>query len=272
MEALKALHPEHITYLVMGREIAPSTGTPHLQIYMEMKTRWTLGALKTHLHGIPLHLIASRGTAEENLRYCTKEDPEPTILGEPMRQGSRTDLSSVRTAIEEGTSISDLWKNYFETMVRYHAGILKGYQYLSAGRELDPPPHKLEEFKCDIDFSDLGKKSYLLWGPSDIGKSCFAKALLPKALFVSHIDDLREYKTGEYDGIIFDDMDFKHFPRSGQIHLVDCAFRRSIHTRYEVSVIPAKTKKIFLANYREIFLDDPAINRRLKISQINRLF
>ena len=30
-EKVKALHPEYVTWLIIGSEIAPSTGTPHLQ-------------------------------------------------------------------------------------------------------------------------------------------------------------------------------------------------------------------------------------------------
>lgn len=104
----------------------------------------------------------------------------------------------------------------------------------------------------------------ILIGESNIGKTSFAKALLPNALIVSHMDDLGLYDVTAHSGLLFDDMEFTHIPRSAQIHLVDIDDARSIHIRYQTANIPANTKKIFTTNLEDIFLDDPAINRRIQ--------
>lgn len=88
---------------------------------------------------------------------------------------------------------------------------------------------------------------------------------------MSHIDDLLKFDPKKHEGIIFDDMDFKHVPRTAQIHLVDTDFERSIHCRYACARIPAKTKKIFTTNEFNggIFLiNDPAIARRIKAIEL----
>jgi len=108
--------------------------------------------------------------------------------------------------------------------------------------------------------------SVVLWGDSGAGKTTLARVLLPKALIVSHMDDLCNY-TVKHDGIIFDDMSFTHIPREAQIHLVDNDLPRSIHCRYRTASIPAMTKKIFTTNTEggHIFiLPDLAIERRIK--------
>lgn len=112
----------------------------------------------------------------------------------------------------------------------------------------------------------------ILTGATGIGKTQLAKALLPEALMVSHMDKLRDYKTG-YHGIIFDDMSFNHLHREAQIHLVDLGEDRQIHVRYGVAEIPAGTPRIITTNLEPaqvIGWLDPAIKRRLTCIQVDK--
>lgn len=91
-------------------------------------------------------------------------------------------------------------------------------------------------------------------------------------LVVSHMDQLSEYSPDKHAGILFDDMDFKHMPRSAQIHIADYDQDRAIHVRYTCAVIPAGTLKVCTSNYRDVFLEDSAIQRRCRyfdLSQYN---
>jgi len=67
---------------IVGREVAPTTGMRHLQIYYETanKTRpfafWRGTCVMRG--GKPQgHFALARGTAQENYKYCSKEDPAP---------------------------------------------------------------------------------------------------------------------------------------------------------------------------------------------------
>jgi len=63
-----------VPYIIYGREIAPETGTPHLQGYLELCDRGsTLSAVKKKI-GQRCHLEQARGSAEENIAYCSKEN------------------------------------------------------------------------------------------------------------------------------------------------------------------------------------------------------
>lgn len=100
-------------------------------------------------------------------------------------------------------------------------------------------------------------------GPSGCGKTTWAKSVCPKpALWVRHIDDLRKLSQ-EHQSIIFDDMDFAHWPRTSQIHLVDQYDDSSINVRYGTVTIPAGMPRIFTGNV-SMFVDDPAVNRRIQ--------
>jgi len=125
---------------------------------------------------------------------------------------------------------------------------------------------QLREFRYD----DFTRKCLVLVGPTGCGKTTWALTYAPKpCLLVSHMDDLKKFDPSKHKSIVFDDMDFKHFPVTGQIHLVDQFQPRSIHCRYTVSSIPASTPKIFTANERP-FADDPPISRRIRLINIER--
>lgn len=245
-----------MTYLVAGQETAPTTGTPHYQIYLETKTKTSLSSLRNSLETSwksPPHLTASRGTLEQNKAYCLKEGHASIEVGTPMRPGARTDLEDVVASIASGASMRSLWIEYPSELIKYGNGIRAAYQALSPNMTMSSAPrYRIDQFHWSYPTADiqevLGKKSVILWGPSGIGKTCYAKAILPTALFVSHMDDLLRYDQGTHDGIIFDDMSFMHLPREAQIHMFDCDEPRSIHCRYSVAMIPAGTKKIFTTN------------------------
>lgn len=82
---------------------------------------------------------------------------------------------------------------------------------------------------------------------------------------VSHMDQLKDYDATVHDGILFDDMSFKHMPRTAQIHIADMDDDRYIHIRYATAYIPKGTLKIATTNVRDIFDDDAAIKRRCHV-------
>lgn len=134
--------------------------------------------------------------------------------------------------------------------------------------------YKLEQFK-PLTFEWNRRKTLILTGPSDTGKTSLALAILPKSLFVSDIDDLREYNSGKYEGIVMDDMSFLPDPITGrgglsrdqQIALFDCDHPRHIRSRYQNARIPAMTPKIITSNLNieDICLsNDDAIKKRIQ--------
>lgn len=122
---------------------------------------------------------------------------------------------------------------------------------------------------ANFTFDHWKTHSCILVGPSGCGKTVWAKRNAPKpALMVSHLDQLRDFDSLYHKSIIFDDMTFKHFPVTSQIHLVDQYDDRAIHCRYQVALIPKHTPKIFTCNEKP-FDDHPAIIRRTKYFLIN---
>lgn len=121
-----------------------------------------------------------------------------------------------------------------------------------------------------LDFDRSTRRALVLQGPTGVGKTTWALRNAPKpCVLVSQMDDLKSIAP-DTKCIIFDDMDFKHMPRTSQIHLVDYDRRRAIYCRYGNAIIPAEMHKIFTCNEFP-FLEDPAIRRRIYVVDLNNV-
>lgn len=262
-ESIRTLrNNSQVSYIVYGRERGEN-GTPHLQGYIEFNTRKRFTTVK-RLISNRIHLEKRRGTSDEAADYSKKDGDffEHGIIS-VTNPGKRTDLDDVVECIKEGATLRQLWEDNTSTMIRYSKGIKEAMNELRPIEE-----HKgfeLESFPFHPINFDL-TKSIIIWGASGARKTSYVISRYPKICMVSHMDDLLNFKPEEHDGILFDDMDFGHIPRTAQIHLVDQTFDRSIHIRYTTVTIPKNTLKIFTTNNNngDIFLNDPAINRRIQ--------
>lgn len=110
-------------------------------------------------------------------------------------------------------------------------------------------------------------KTTVLVGPTGCGKTTWALRECEKpALWVTHKDDLRLLNKS-IKCIIFDDMDFEHWPITAQIHIVDQDMTRSIDVKHGKAVIPKGIQKIFTCN-KYPFTEHEAIKRRVKLVEI----
>jgi len=75
-----------VSFLIFGRECGES-GTPHLQGYLELTRKISLGGVKK-LPGLSRsHLESAKGTASDSIAYCSKEDTTPFRAGVPYDVG-----------------------------------------------------------------------------------------------------------------------------------------------------------------------------------------
>lgn len=126
VEFLRSLpeNPEHVRRIIVGRETAAS-GTNHLQGYVEFDRPTRMGAVKTAIGAGSAHVEKAIGTPEQNSEYCSKEGDVIVDYGTPgnRRQGSRTDLSSVKSLLDSGGSLRDVAHADFATFIRYQRGL-----------------------------------------------------------------------------------------------------------------------------------------------------
>ena len=128
--------------------------------------------------------------------------------------------------------------------------------YYSQGTRIEPMlakrvgtgPHvqlfTLDDFNrpaLDLDFPTV------LHGSTDCGKTAFAKAHFECPLIVRRRDDLKKM-SGAYDGIIFDDCNFRDWTPEDAICLLDWDESRSLPARYSDAYVEADIPLIFTTN------------------------
>ncbi len=121
-EVEKLMTSLSFSFILFGKEEAPSTGTPHLQGYFELPKKKRQSAV-SKIDGLQRAWTKkAEGTAKQSYVYCGK-DIEPFQRGEAMNQGKRSDLISVKRKIDEGISNELLWEENFSTMIHNHRAI-----------------------------------------------------------------------------------------------------------------------------------------------------
>lgn len=281
-EELKSWLVSFAKYAIFGHEIAPTTGTPHLQGYMSLIKKSTMQAIQNKLQklAVKLSLIFASGTAAQNRVYCTK-DEKFWEHGELNITGHVPKKETVNDIYKEAMDAPNLEK----AMLVIAEKRPRDYALFSDTIERSLRKLKPEYAKAIYDISmfnqpplTFNKMAILLWGETNTGKTQYALAHFKKPLLVRHLDALSTFK--DHDGIVFDDIELKNRPPNSIIHLLDWDCPSSIHIRYKVAYIPAETRKIFTSNLENPFYENnteqlvmDAIERRLeKHNILNKLY
>lgn len=149
-----------LIWMVVQLEQAPTTGQLHWQGTLYFKNPRTLTGVK-RLLSRTVHLEIARGSFDQQLKYCTKEETRaPGDLfktlthGDMPSQGKRTDLLEMITYIEEhpGVQELELWKMDAQLMIQYGRRLMHLVN-------LSRPKRR---FQTEV---------IVLWGPTGTGKS-----------------------------------------------------------------------------------------------------
>jgi len=143
-------------FVIYGREVAPTTGTKHLQGVVQFAKPRRMGPILRHLAGIHVERLLDPTAAIE---YCRKEG-DFYESGEyiPSRRGKRTDLEELRTKIsKEGATVRRLLDE--------HPLNYQQLKYAETLQKYVPPP-------------EIERTIKWFWGPTGAGKSSSAMELL----------------------------------------------------------------------------------------------
>lgn len=195
---LKAL-PDWVEYCIYGHEKAPTTGTLHLQGYLELYNPCAMARIKTYV-GKTAHLEPCKGTQEENIKYCSKGENIVTVgTLRVKKQGARSDIASVRKMVLEGASMVDIIMTATSYQSIRTAEKLK--QYIEPRRNWNP-------------------KIIWIHGPPGFGKSHMAFEMAPDAYAAG---DTGKWWQG-YDGheaVIIDNFTDQWAPLQFMLRLLD---------------------------------------------------
>lgn len=251
---------EDVTSCLITKEIAPTTGTPHLQGRVVFKRGYRFKQLQkqgwAHDWG--------KTKCQQDSLYMLKKD-SVIFIDKKKNQGKRSDLDLAIERAAGGASLRQMYTEHPATMVRYGRHIMEAAKVLKEPEAVGN--FKMEDFPNWEPITDWSK-THVLCGAAGIGKTEWACAHFANPLLVTELDQLLEFDENEHDGIVFDDIDFKatkqNNTRQLQISLTDQTMPRAIRCRYRSPVIPKHTKKIFTCNDWCLDVEDAAIKRRIQ--------
>lgn len=149
----KSFIRQYCKYGIFGKEVAPTTGTPHLQGFCNLKKPMRFSTIKQHFHHA-VHLEKANGSDEQNQAYCSKSG-DVFEEGTPTKRGQRTDLQSLLADIQNGcTDMHAIAISHPTTYIRYFRGIS---EWLKLVHPIAP-----RNFKTEV---------FYYWGPPGTGKS-----------------------------------------------------------------------------------------------------
>lgn len=244
---------EDCTYIIFQLEIAPTTGTPHFQGYIHLKTKKRLSFVRG-LNG-RVRWAAAKGTALQNQTYCGKS---LTKLAGPWEFG---DIPSDGPA-----AMKKLWQ---ETKRLAQAGDFDDIEPSMLIRYV----HNLKTIRQDkLQATPIeplpGTTGEWYVGPSGVGKSRKARTDHPDA----YIKGVNKWWCG-YSGqetVIMDDVDPGHSGLGH--HLKLWADHYSFTAEIKGGAIFIRPKKIIVTSQYRIdqIWDDPeaveALQRRFKVT------
>lgn len=185
-----------IRYLIGGAETAPSTGTPHIQMHIDLTNSSTMSALQKRLQkcGIQLSLKPpdSAVHSDNNRGYC-KKDGNFHEWGTIPAQGQRTDLASFMTTIAANPK-----KRRIDIMEEFPTVYAKYPRFANE--------YRLLKIKHDIIQGDLHDRNLWIHGPPGCGKS---RPFQEAGCYSKPANKWWDAYDGE-DLVLIEDIDLEH--------------------------------------------------------------
>lgn len=199
-------------YAVVGKEIGPENGVPHLQGCAVLGKQLALVSIKKFPGFARAHIEPMYGTVEKASNYCM-EDGDFIVFGEPPQPGKRNDIEQAVEAIREGKTMRDLVEGgNGPVVVKYHKG-LSFVRSITRPKRTEPP--------------------VIIWihGQTGVGKTRFC------------VDFADREKSGDYwlsDGSLqwFDGYDGQHVAILDELRIDSCkpAYMLRLLDRYTLRV------------------------------------
>ena len=194
-----SLDLSYINFIVVGHEHGAPTeekpdGYDHFQGYVSFKTNKRMLGVKTWLKRSFAHVEIAKGTPEQNVTYCTKENEHFRFMDDSLddfvrfgelpgkNQGARTDINKFNEAVKKGTSELEMYRQFPAEMMRYRR-------------------HYVDYRRC-LEVEERGKSSFYpmeviyIWGVGGTGKSRLALERWPTAYRVPIAEGTKLWMDG----------------------------------------------------------------------------
>jgi len=266
MKTFFELNQVNVQYFCFGKEVAPTTLTPHLQGYVYLKNPKTIKEMQLMLSrhlGLPSRwaLIVAKGTPKSNRDYCGKLNeavPNAQFFEwgkTPRGQGKRTDLDDAADIISSGGSIRDVALEHPTSFIKFERGIRSLQQILHSTPRSEPT------------------MAYWLHGPTGTGKTRTVYELFKDwDIGVYFKDAMTKWFCGMIEG---QPMCIDDYRANGQLSfsmLLKLADRYPMNVETKGGVMNFNSKYLFVTSPHDIkttfahleFLKEGDINQMLR--------
>lgn len=175
-QSIIQLIPDQIKYVMFSEEVAPTTGTPHLQGYLQLVKKNKMSAVSKLIPRARLE--TAKGTPSQNRSYIGKSNPVQEF-GNSITTGDRSDIEALKDTVKSGVlSLKRLREEHSEVCAKYPRFVT---EYIS---DNIPPPsleaHPLRDWQATLNL-DLNrppedrKVIFIVDYSGNKGKTWFAK-------------------------------------------------------------------------------------------------
>lgn len=154
-------YPECLKYIAFEKEVAPSTGTPHLQGFLYTWEPMRISQLNAMFLKRARYAVMVSDFNHNNV-YCRKDTGSLEEFGERPIQGKRTDIVGVKRLIDAGMNLQEIQidEAYFNIVLKNERALLK-YSDYQRGKRLRVEGRKVPEVHVRIGPSRTGKSKYV---------------------------------------------------------------------------------------------------------------
>lgn len=125
IQTIMANQEKNLKYAVIGHEIAPTTGTPHIHVYFHFVNQHSFSSIKKKFPRA--RIDTCRGSPQQVSQYCKKENNYKEI-GEVPAQGKRSDIDHIKDVLEYAPRMREVTKvaksvqaiKFAEYYLKYH--------------------------------------------------------------------------------------------------------------------------------------------------------
>ncbi len=232
---------DSLLYVLGGKEICPTTGRPHFQMWVHFRNQRSLAGARRLFY--PRDTRVCDKSVEANEKYCRKDGQIVIELGSKPRQGRRTDLEDIRKMIKDGKSLLEIADSYFDIWCQYRRSF-----EMYAKMCVRPRAHRPEV--------------YVYWG--DPGTSKSKMAAEKGAIFVTHVNGFWMGLPNGAEKVCLDDFEPANMSRTIFLRMAD---RYAFQANTKGSHAEFVAKEIYItSNSSPItwYMGSDAVMRRIK--------
>jgi len=195
---LDGLSKIQCVYMVCGAEVAPTTGTKHIQGYVYFENARSHKSVVKIIQAVHpgAHVEIARGTPDENHAYCTKEGDFVEYGVKPLSQKEKGDKEICRWTESRELAKQGRFEEIPSDLFCKYRNAFKGIR---------------QDFQETIKLPDNDVlENYWFCGPSGSGKSRAARDKFPDAYLKMKNKWWNGFKPDAHEAVIIDDIDPSH--------------------------------------------------------------